>query len=126
MQDANNIKQIIEQKLVSPYFQGIIDFGTQEFFAFEALVRATPTLPDCTPEQLFALAEDQDYLAELDTLCITNAINSFKQQSLPGLLFVNILPINLARVIESLNLNNSHCPLQELFLKFRKTSITKF
>lgn len=99
MQNQQCIATIIEEELVTPHFQGLMDFHTEDYFAFESLIRTAPSILHIPPDQLFAMAESQGYLLELDRFCVLSAIKNFKTQKLPGLLFVNILPINIGKII---------------------------
>lgn len=93
------IESMIEKKLVHSHFQGLINFYTEDYFAFESLVRTLPHLPPVRPDQLFLMAEQQGVLLEFDRLCVLQSIDLFSKLELPGLLFVNILPINLGKIL---------------------------
>lgn len=112
MQNQQCIATIIEKELVEPHFQGIIDLHTKDYFAFESLIRSTPAILPLAPDQLFAMAESQGYLLEFDRFCVLSAIKCFMRQKLSGLLFVNILPVNLGRILPFLPINKSHSALK--------------
>lgn len=107
MLNSCNIASMIDQKLVEPHFQGVVNFYTEDYFAFESLVRISPSLPPIRPDQLFSMAENEGYLLEFDQLCVMQAIEHFTSYQLPGLLFVNILPINLGRMLPTLIQTNN-------------------
>ncbi len=112
-----DIKPIIDGKLVQPHFQAIINFYTEDYFAFEALIRTSLNSPPIRPDQLFTLAENQGYLLEFDWLCVTQAIEYFQLHQLPSLLFVNILPINLGKILPLLAQKTKHLPLKGIVLE---------
>lgn len=107
-----NIESMIDQKLVEPHFQGLINFYTEDYFAFESLIRVAPTLPAIRPDQLFSMAENEGYLLEFDKLCVQQAIADFSRYQLPGHVFVNILPINLGKILPEITHTNNALPLQ--------------
>jgi diguanylate cyclase (GGDEF)-like protein len=103
---------MIDQQLVEPHFQGLVNFYTEDYFAFESLIRVSPSLPAIRPDQLFSMAENEGYLLEFDRLCVLQAITAFSAYTLPGYLFVNILPINLGKILPTLTLSNDSSPLK--------------
>ncbi len=112
MLQQQSIASIIDQKQIQPHFQGLVDFNTEDYFAFESLVRVTPSIEHLRPDELFSIAESQGYLLELDRLCVLQSLQQFKQQKLPGLLFVNILPINLGRILSDLPIETKQASLK--------------
>lgn len=106
MQKQQCIASIIEGGLVEPHFQGLINFYTEDFFAFESLIRTVPSIERITPDQLFSMAESQGCLIKLDHFCVLSAIEAFNKQKLSGLLFVNVLPVTLGLILSSFSKGN--------------------
>lgn len=102
MLSSHSIETIIQKEWVQVHFQGIVNFYTEDYCAFESLVRPTEELSDVRPEQLFSAAENQGYLLELDYFCVVKAIEGFQKSQLQGLLFINILPINIGKILTTL------------------------
>lgn len=106
--------QINDQINIHHVFQPIIDITTNQVFGYEMLLRSKEIE---SPEQLFAYAEKQNKLFDLDILSIERAFQTINdsQSMLEGLhLFINILPSTignpaslsiLQRIKSSLNFN---------------------
>ncbi len=112
MQKQQCISSMIDNKLIEPHFQGLVNLYIEDFFAFESLIRTHPSVERIFPDQLFVMAEDQGCLLELDYFCVVSAIESFNKQKLSGLLFVNVLPITLGKVISSFTQGSVSTALQ--------------
>ncbi len=84
------IQEILEQKSISTVFQAIVDVQEQNIWGYEALSRGPAISPLHSPQALFAEAESQGVLTQLETVCILNASRQFQDLALPGKLFVNL------------------------------------
>ncbi len=115
--DTSNIHHIIEQKLIVPHFQGIIDFSSKKMFGVESLIRTTSPTPKLTPEELFINAQSKNCLLELDTLCLQQAISAFSKQQLSGYIFINVLPTSLEHICHYFATTDISIPLTHIVLE---------
>ena len=89
---------MLDQELVTPVFQPLVDLESGRVVAYEALARGPRGGLLEQPAALFAVAREADRLAELDSLCRSRAVALAREAELPaGLgLFVNVEPDALA------------------------------
>ena len=82
---------ILAARAVHPVFQPIVDLGTGEPIAFEALSRGPADSPLHRPDLMFAAARESGRVDELDRLCRVRALESAVDSDLqaPYTLFVN-------------------------------------
>jgi EAL domain-containing protein (putative c-di-GMP-specific phosphodiesterase class I) len=87
------LAQILEEGLIDPVFQPLVDLYTGEILGFEALARG-PEGPLQRPDQLFAAARAEGRLVELDRACRRAAVVAAYHAGLrePSTLFVNVEP----------------------------------
>jgi EAL domain-containing protein (putative c-di-GMP-specific phosphodiesterase class I) len=87
------LAQILEEGLICPVFQPLVDLYTGEVLGYEALARG-PEGELERPDQLFAAARAEDRLAELDRACRRAAVVAAYHAGLrePSTLFVNVEP----------------------------------
>ncbi len=85
---------------VCPVFQPIVDLGTGEAVAFEALARGPAGSPLAMPDLLFTAARGAGRVHELDRLCQARALESALDAGLaaPFGLFVNVEPAAVSRI----------------------------
>ena len=76
-------------------FQPIVDASQQAIYGYEALIRGPKTSPLHSPLRLFEVATQAGKLVELDILCRRLAIYRFAELDLPGLLFLNVMPLTI-------------------------------
>lgn len=91
----HSIHSIIEHKKVQPHFQGIVDFANEKLMGFESLVRTAPSVPRIAPDQLFALAQQESCMKQLDQMCVEQTLAQVQALELQGLIFINMLPCTL-------------------------------
>ncbi|WP_104204466.1 bifunctional diguanylate cyclase/phosphodiesterase [Billgrantia saliphila] len=91
-QEAQELRTIIENESLTPYFQPIIDVARQRVHGYEALIRGPADSSLHSPRRLFDVAMAAGRLVELDLLCRRLAIRAFTQLDLPGRLFLNVMP----------------------------------
>ncbi|UTW44336.1 GGDEF domain-containing protein [bacterium SCSIO 12696] len=100
--DSADIEQqltnILDNDLLSIWFQPIIDFPNRTILGYEALARGPKGSPLHLPIQLFAAAERCNLLRQLEQCCITSAIDRFSKLALPGKLFINIAAPDLTEL----------------------------
>lgn len=53
MLDEYNIESMVEQKFVYPHFHDLINFYTEDYFAFELPIRTIPQIPAVRPDEFF-------------------------------------------------------------------------
>src|SRR5262249_47917058 len=75
-------------------YQPIVDLGTGDIFAFEALTRGPRSTTFESPATLFAVAEEVDLTVELDRACFRGALRNAMTLEPVHRLFVNLLPMS--------------------------------
>lgn len=81
---------ILEQRLLTPVFQPILDFRARSYFGFEGLIRGPLGSPLHSPQVLFAVAQSAGLSFELERLCREAVFAEYARLRLPGRLFVNV------------------------------------
>ena len=94
-QEAQWLTKIIAQAELHVLFQPIVDVSQQAIYGYEALIRGPKTSPLYSPLRLFEVATQEGKLVELDLLCRRLAISRFAELDLPGLLFLNVMPLTI-------------------------------
>ncbi|MFP3342325.1 bifunctional diguanylate cyclase/phosphodiesterase [Halomonas sp. SIMBA_159] len=94
-QEAQWLNQIIAAEELHVLFQPIVDANQQAIYGYEALIRGPKTSPLHSPLRLFDVATQAGLLVELDLLCRRLAIRRFAELELPGLLFLNVMPLTI-------------------------------
>ncbi|MEA2119769.1 bifunctional diguanylate cyclase/phosphodiesterase [Halovibrio sp. HP20-50] len=94
-QEAQWLNKIIAAEELYVLFQPIVDANQQAIYGYEALIRGPKTSPLHSPLRLFEVATQAGKLVELDLLCRRLAINRFAALDLPGLLFLNVMPLTI-------------------------------
>jgi EAL domain-containing protein (putative c-di-GMP-specific phosphodiesterase class I) len=95
--EPDDVGRFVVRPALQPAFQPIVDLGTGEVVAFEALAR-WPDIPGATPDAVFASARRHGRTAELDWACRIAAIEDALEQRLGAqhMLFLNVEPAALA------------------------------
>lgn len=94
-QEAQWLNQIIATEELHVLFQPIVDANQQAIYGYEALIRGPKASPLHSPLRLFDVATQAGLLVELDLLCRRLAIHRFAELELPGLLFLNVMPLTI-------------------------------
>ena len=89
---ASLINHIIDQQNILSYFQPIVNASDGRVYGYEALSRGPVGSQYHSAVDLFAAAKSVERQQQLELICIEKAVGSFRLQSLPGALFVNISP----------------------------------
>jgi EAL domain-containing protein (putative c-di-GMP-specific phosphodiesterase class I) len=84
---------ILGEGLTSVY-QPIVDLGTGDIFAYEALTRGPRGTTFESPATLFAIAEEVDLTVELDRACFRGALRNAMTLEPVHRLFINLLPMS--------------------------------
>jgi EAL domain-containing protein (putative c-di-GMP-specific phosphodiesterase class I) len=88
-----SIGTILDQRLVHPLFQPIVDLDTRAVVGVEALARGPAGTALELPDQLFAAARAAGRLGELDMLCGERALEcALEAPETPPLVFINAEP----------------------------------
>ena len=95
MQQKIKIKQIIDEKQLSPLFQPIIDLTVPNITGYEALIRGPEHTKLHSPNALFNEAKHNDLIVPLEYVCIEIACREFIKKNIQGKLFLNISPMSL-------------------------------
>lgn len=90
LDDTSLLHKILNNGLVTPYFQPIYDLSSGEIYGHEALSRGPKNSNLFSPDALFTLAQNEGLLHKLELLCREKAISKFAKLDLPGRLFLNV------------------------------------
>jgi diguanylate cyclase (GGDEF)-like protein len=88
------LQDIILGDGISSVYQPIVDLGTGDIFAYEALTRGPRGTALESPATLFAIADEVDLTVELDRACFRGALQGAKALEPVHRLFVNLLPMS--------------------------------
>ncbi len=92
--DRATLQDIILGEGLSSVYQPIVDLGTGDIFAYEALTRGPRGSSLESPATLFAIADEVDLTVELDRACFRGALRNAKTLEPVHRLFVNLLPMS--------------------------------
>lgn len=91
------IAEVIEQRLLRPVFQPIVNLATGGTLGYEGLIRPVPPAPYTDPTGLFAAAVASGHVVPLDMACVEAIVAAAASMPKELLLSVNMSP----RTIES-------------------------
>jgi EAL domain-containing protein (putative c-di-GMP-specific phosphodiesterase class I) len=92
--DRSTLQDVILGDGLSTVYQPIVDLGTGDIFAYEALTRGPRGTSLESPATLFAIADEVDLTVELDRACFRGALRNAKTLEPVHRLFVNLLPMS--------------------------------
>ncbi|HEY0195431.1 MAG TPA: EAL domain-containing protein [Kofleriaceae bacterium] len=92
--DRTTLQDIILGDGLTSVYQPIVDLGSAEIFAYEALTRGPKATALESPATLFAIADEVDLTVELDRACFRGALRSAQTLEPVHRLFVNLLPMS--------------------------------
>jgi diguanylate cyclase (GGDEF)-like protein len=92
--DRTQLQDVILGDGLSTVYQPIVDLGTGDIFAFEALTRGPRGTGFESPATLFAIADEVDLTVELDRACFRGALRNAMSLEPVHRLFVNLLPMS--------------------------------
>jgi diguanylate cyclase (GGDEF)-like protein len=92
--DRTTLQDVILGDGLTTVYQPIVDLGTADIFAFEALTRGPRGTPFESPATLFAIADEVDLTVELDRACFRGALRNAMTLEPVHRLFVNLLPMS--------------------------------
>ena len=82
------IAEVIEQNLLRPVFQPIVNLATGGTLGYEGLIRPVPPAPYADPASLFAAAEASGHVVPLDLACVEVIVAAAAK--LPRELFLSV------------------------------------
>jgi diguanylate cyclase (GGDEF)-like protein len=92
--DRTTLQDVILGEGLTSVYQPIVDLGTGDIFAFEALTRGPRGTGLESPATLFAIADEVDLTVELDRACFRGALRNAMTLEPVHRLFVNLLPMS--------------------------------
>ena len=92
--DRTTLQDVILGEGLTSVYQPIVDLGTGDIFAFEALSRGPRGTALESPATLFAIADEVDLTVELDRACFRGALRNAMALEPVHRLFVNLLPMS--------------------------------
>ena len=92
--DRSTLQDIILGDGLTSFYQPIVDLGSSDIFAYEALTRGPRGTALESPATLFAIADEVDLTVELDRACFRGALRSALTLEPVHRLFVNLLPMS--------------------------------
>lgn len=92
--DRTTLQDVILGEGLTSVYQPIVDLGTGDIFAFEALSRGPRGTSLESPATLFAIADEVDLTVELDRACFRGALRNAMALEPVHRLFVNLLPMS--------------------------------
>jgi diguanylate cyclase (GGDEF)-like protein len=92
--DRSTLQDVILGDGLTSVYQPIVDLGTGDIFAYEALTRGPRSTSLESPATLFAIADEVDLTVELDRACFRGALRNAKSLEPVHRLFVNLLPMS--------------------------------
>jgi diguanylate cyclase (GGDEF)-like protein len=92
--DRTTLQDVILGEGLTSVYQPIVDLGTGDIFAYEALSRGPRGTGLESPATLFAIADEVDLTVELDRACFRGALRNAMTLEPVHRLFVNLLPMS--------------------------------
>jgi len=92
--DRTTLQDVILGEGLTTVYQPIVDLGTGDIFAYEALSRGPRGTSFESPATLFAIADEVDLTVELDRACFRGALRNAMTLEPVHRLFVNLLPMS--------------------------------
>ncbi|MBV8760802.1 MAG: EAL domain-containing protein [Deltaproteobacteria bacterium] len=92
--DRTTLQDVILGEGLTSVYQPIVDLGTGDIFAYEALSRGPRGTGFESPATLFAIADEVDLTVELDRACFRGALRNAMTLEPVHRLFVNLLPMS--------------------------------
>ncbi len=96
-QEASNelsaqIARVVNERLVKPVYQPIVDLATGRVLGFEGLSRPSPDSGFADPATMFSAAETVGRTVELDLACLHAVVAGARQMPQDQLLTINVSP----------------------------------
>ena len=84
------LEKLLQEDLLYPVFQPIVNLETASIHAHEALIRGPHGTSLHTPDSLLRAAADEHMGYEFENACVRAALQTWGQLKVPGRLFINI------------------------------------
>lgn len=91
------LDRVLDEKLLVPWFQPLLDMPARRVFGFEALIRGPSNSPLHGPQALLKTAELSGQMARLELACFNAILRGHKELALDGKLFFNVSPDSLLK-----------------------------
>ncbi len=101
LQDSLNA--LLNSQAILTVFQPIVDLNQRSALGFEALTRGEPGNLLQRPDMMFDTAFRCQRLSDLEQLCLSSALKTFREQDSDALLFINICPESMIQKPAMLN-----------------------
>src|ERR1700761_4751369 len=98
---APSIEDLIARRDLSAVFQPIVDFDDGAILGYEGLIRGPAGSPLETPFALFALANTEGRVLELERAAALICVRAFAQSACEGKLFLNFSAGALRQLAEA-------------------------
>ncbi len=89
---AAQIARVVNERLLRPVYQPIVDLATGRVIGFEGLIRPAPESGFADPSSMFVAADNVGRTVELDQACLQSVISGARQMPVDQLLTVNVSP----------------------------------
>ncbi|MEP7040556.1 MAG: EAL domain-containing protein [Chloroflexota bacterium] len=86
------VAEVIEQKLLRPVFQPIVDLASGGTLGYEGLIRPLPPAPYSDPTSMFRAAEQSGHVVRLDLACVETIVAAAAKMPKELFLSVNLSP----------------------------------
>ncbi len=86
------LERLLDEELLKPVFQPILDFRVRAVLGYEALIRGPEGGLLSRPDQLFGAAARCGLSLRLEHACREASLRAFARQRLAGKLFLNVTP----------------------------------
>ncbi|MFA6313984.1 MAG: GGDEF domain-containing protein [Sterolibacterium sp.] len=86
------LHEILDQRLLTPLFQPIVDMRKGVIMGYEGLIRGPSDSPLHSPISLFKAASSYDLTVKVEHLCRRVVLEQFLHLGLSGKLFLNVSP----------------------------------
>ncbi|MBK7657336.1 MAG: EAL domain-containing protein, partial [Betaproteobacteria bacterium] len=86
------LAQFLQHHSLHCVFQPVVRLSDGQVFAHEALIRGPAGTSFSSPDAIFAAAQNENIIREIESLCLIVAIRCWVAQQRRGRLFLNIMP----------------------------------
>jgi EAL domain-containing protein (putative c-di-GMP-specific phosphodiesterase class I)/GGDEF domain-containing protein len=88
--DATALSDLIDQRLLVPHFQPIVQLSDGSVHGHEALIRTPPGCRWSNPDELFGAARASGSSTRLEIECVRAALDAWSRVKVPGRLYLNL------------------------------------
>ena len=87
---ATALADLIDQGLLLPHFQPIVQLSDGSVHGHEALIRTPPGCRWANPDELFGAARESGLSTRLEIECVRAALQAWSRFNMPGRLYLNL------------------------------------